>query len=106
MTAIEERVTKLVFDTSSFGTKIQAVVNQLAQLREGLKLDGAQKGLQDVNDNANKFSLDGMKNHLSGVMGQFGALQIAAITALSNIVNRAVDAGARIVKSLTLDPVM
>lgn len=106
MSAIEERVTKLVFDTAQFGSKIQGVLNQLAQLREGLKLEGAQKGLQDVNDTANKFSLDGMKGHLSGVMGQFNALQVAAITALSNIVNKAVDAGARIVKSLTIDPVM
>lgn len=106
MSAIEERVTKLVFDTAQFGSKIQGVLNQLAQLREGLKLEGAQKGLQEVNDTANKFSLDGMKGHLSGVMGQFNALQVAAITALSNIVNKAVDAGARIVKSLTIEPVM
>lgn len=106
MSAIEERVTKLVFDTSQFGSKIAGVLNQLSQLREGLKLEGAQKGLQEVNDTANKFSLDGMKGHLSGVMGQFGALQVAAITALSNIVNKAVDAGARIVKSLTLDPII
>lgn len=106
MSAVEERVTKLVFDTGQFGSKIQAVLNQLAQLREGLKLDGAQKGLQEVNDTANKFSLDGMKNQVSGVMGHFSALQVAAISALNNIVSRAVDAGARIVKSLTLDPII
>lgn len=106
MSAIEERVTKLVFDTSQFGSRLQGVLNQLAQLRESLKLEGAQKGLQDVHDTANKFSMTGMKDQVSGVMGQFNALQVAAITALSNIVNKAVDAGARIVKSLTIDPVM
>lgn len=106
MSAIEERVTKLVFDSGQFGPKIDAVLKQLAQLREGLKLEGAQKGLQDVSDTANKFSLDGMKNHVSGVMGHFTALQVTAITALTNIVNKAVDAGQRIVKSLTLDPVL
>lgn len=106
MSAIEERVTKLVFDTASFGPKIQAVLNQLAQLKESLKLDGAQKGLQEVNDTANKFSLDAMKNQVSGVMGHFSALQVAAISALNNIVSRAVDAGLQIVKSLTLDPVI
>lgn len=106
MSGIEERVTKLVFDTSQFGSKIQSVLAQLGQLKESLKLEGAQKGLQDVNDTANKFSLDGMKNHLSGILGQFSALQVTAITVLSNIVNRAADAGARIIKSLTLEPVM
>jgi tape measure domain-containing protein len=103
---IEERVTKLVFDAGTFGTKIQGVLNQLAQLKEGLKLEGAQKGLQEVSDTANRFSLDGMKNQLSGIMGHFSALQVAAITALSNIVNRAVEAGLQIAKSLTIAPVM
>lgn len=106
MSTVEERVTKLVFDVSQFGPKIQAVLNQLAQLKESLKLDGAQKGLQNVNDAAGKFSMTGMKDQVSGVMGQFSALQVAAITALSNIVNKAVDAGQRIIKSLTLDPIM
>ena len=103
---IEERVTKLVFDTSQFGSKIQGVLSQLAQLRESLKLEGAQKGLQDVSDTANKFSMSGMKDQVSGVLGQFNALQVAAITALSNIVNKAVEAGTQIVKSLTIQPIL
>lgn len=106
MSAVEERVSRLIFDTSQFGPKIDGVLKQLAQLREGLKLEGAQKGLQEVSDTANKFSLDGMKNQVSSVMGHFTALQVAAITALNNIVNRAVDAGVQIVKSLTIAPVM
>lgn len=106
MSAIEERVTKLVFDTSQFGSKIQGVLNQLAQLTQSLKLEGAHKGLQDVSDTANKFSMQGMKDQVSGVMGQFGALQVAAITALTNIVNKAVDAGLRLAKSLTIEPIL
>lgn len=105
MSAIEERVTKLVFDTSKFGPALQQVLNQLAQLKESLKLDGAQKGLQNVSDAANKFSMAGMKDQVSGVLGQFNALQVAAITALSNIVNKAVEAGTQIVKSLTISPI-
>jgi tape measure domain-containing protein len=106
MSSIEERVTKLVFDTSKFGPALQQVLAQLAQLKESLKLDGAQKGLQNVSDAAGKFSMAGMKEQVSGVLGQFNALQVAAISALNNIVNRAVDAGVQIVKSLTIQPVM
>lgn len=106
MSAIEERVTKLVFDTSQFGSKIQGVLNQLAQLQQSLKLDGAQKGLQDVNDTANKFSMQGMKDQVSGVLGQFNALQVAAVTALSSIAYKAVEVGGQLIKSLTLDPVV
>lgn len=106
MSAIEERVTKLVFDTSQFGSKIQGVLNQLAQLQQSLKLEGAQKGLQDVNDTANKFSMQGMKDQVSGVMGHFSALQVAAVTVLSNIAYKASEVGLSLIKSLTLDPVM
>lgn len=105
MSAIEERVTRLTFDTSKFGPALQTVLNQLAQLNQALKMDGAQKGLQDVSNAANKFSMAGMKDQVSGVLGQFNALQVAAITALSNITNKAVETGTQIVKSLTLQPV-
>lgn len=104
--SIEERVTRMVFDTSQFGPKLTQVLSQLSQLSQALKLTDGQKGLQEVNAAANKFSMDHMKNEVSGVMGQFNALQVAAITALSNIVNRAVSAGIQITKSLTISPVM
>lgn len=103
--SIEQRVVQMKFDTTQFGPKVQESLNHLAQLKEGLKLDGASKGLEEVSSAANKFSLDGMKNQLSGIAGHFTALQVAAVTALSNIVNRAVDAGLSIAKSLTIDPI-
>lgn len=106
MSSIEERVTKMVFDTSQFGPKVQGVLNDLAKLNQSLKFEGASKGLQEVSDTANRFSLDGMKSHLSGVMGQFTALQVTAVTALSNIVNKAVDAGLQLAKSLTIQPLL
>lgn len=106
MSAIEERVTRLVFDTSKWGPALQKVLSELAHLKEALKLPDAGKGIQNASDAASKFSMAGMKDQVSGVMGQFGALQVAAITALSNIVNKAVDAGQRIVSSLTIQPVL
>jgi hypothetical protein len=85
MSSIEERVTKLVFDTSKFGPALQQVLAQLAQLKESLKLDGAQKGLQNVSDAAGKFSMAGMKEQVSGVLGQFNALQVAATTSSTGL---------------------
>lgn len=105
MSTVEERVTRMVFDTSKFGPELQRVLNQLAQLAQALKLDGASKGIQGVSDTASKFSMNGMKDQVSGVLGQFNALQIAAVTALSNITNKAIETGAQLVKSLTIAPV-
>lgn len=102
--SIEQRIVKMVFDSASFGPKIQETLNHLNQLSNGLKLEGASKGLQDVSAAADKFSLDGMKNEVSETTNRFTAMQIAAVTALSNIVNKAVDAGLSLAKSLTIEP--
>lgn len=101
---LEQRVVQMVFDTSRFGPKIQEVLNQLSQLKEGLKLQGASQGIQEVSSAADRFSLNGMKNEVSGMAAHFTALQVAAATALSNIVNKAVDAGLQLAKSLTIEP--
>src|SRR5512134_1360909 len=96
---LEQRVVQMVFDTSRFGPKIQEVLNQLSQLKEGLELQGASQGIQEVSSAADRFSLNGMKNEVSGMAAHFTALQVAAATALSNIVNKAVDAGLQLAKS-------
>lgn len=106
MSSIDQRIVQMKFDAAQFASGIKTTLDQLAALKTGLKLEGASKGLEEVSATADKFSLDGMKNHLSGAMGQFTALQVAAVTALSNIVNKAVDAGLRIAKSLTIEPIL
>lgn len=105
-TSVEQKIVQMVFDTSKFGPKIQEVLNDLAKLKDSLKLDGASKGLQDVSSAADKFSLGGMKNEVSGMSAHFTALQVAAVTALSNIVNKAVDTGIALAKSLTIEPLV
>lgn len=102
---IEERVVQMKMDHQQFQQGAAETLNTLGKLKEGLKLDGASKGLDEVSNAANRFSLDGMKNQLSGIMGHFSALQVAAVTAFATMVHSAVAAGAQIVKSLTIDPV-
>jgi tape measure domain-containing protein len=106
MNSIEERVVRMKFDNAQFGAGVSSTIKQLSQLQSALKLDGATQGLDQVEKTASRFSLQGMKNQISGVLGQFSALQVAAITALSNIVNKAVTAGLQLAKSLTIEPVL
>lgn len=103
---IEERVVQMKFDSAQFSSKLQSTLTELASLKESLKLEGAKSGMEEVTSAANRFSLDGMKGHLSGIMGRFTALEVAAVTALSNIVNKAVDAGLRLAKSLSIEPLI
>lgn len=106
MSSIDERVVRMKFDTAQFGPGAAAVLKQLDQLKAALKLDGASQGLDQVNGSLGRFSTAGAQDQVGGLSAKFTALQVAAITALSNIVNKAVNAGTQLVHSLTLEPIM
>lgn len=103
MANIEERVVGMRFDSSKF--KIEPILSGLDKLKASLKLDGPVKALNDLDNAGRKFSLAGLGTATEGISLKFMALATIGITALSNIVNKAVDAGTRIMKSLTVDPV-
>lgn len=105
MSSIEERVVRMKFDNAQFGAGVSSTLKQLDQLNKALGLVGASKGLEEVSAAVGRFSTAGAQEQVSGLGQKFTALQVAAITALSNIVNKAVDAGLAVAKSLTFDPI-
>lgn len=106
MASVDERVVRMEFDNASFQRKVDQTIASLGQLDKAMKMEGAQKGLQSVSDTASKFSLGGIIDSVKNVGAGFLGLATIGITALSNLTNKAVDAGIKIVKSLALDPVM
>lgn len=102
---VEDRVVSLRFDNGRFLSGINAAISGLDRLKSSLNF-GKQNGLNDVQASADKFSLQKVGEACSGVSGSFLALSTVAITALSNIVNRAVDAGINITKALTIRPAL
>lgn len=104
--SIDERVVRMKFDNAQFGPGIAAVLKQLDQLKAALQLSGASQGLNEVSANMGRFSTSGAQEQVGTLAAKFSALQVAAITALSNIVNKAVNAGTQLAHSLTLEPIM
>lgn len=105
MSNIDENIVSMKFNNGQFEKGIKSTLDLLANLRKGLNLDGAQKALSDVGATAKAVDLSGLGSSVDGLSAKFAALATVGITALSNIANRAVDAGVSIVKSLTIDPV-
>jgi len=105
MASIDERVVGLRFDGSKFQSGIKPTIDGLDQLKSSLKMEGATKALDDLDTAGKRFSLASVGQAAEGVGLKFVALATIGITALSNIVNKAVDAGERIIKSLTIDPI-
>lgn len=105
MTTIDERIVRMKFDNAQFATGASSTLSMLDKLKNALRLDGASQGLNEASNAVNNFSTDKAQGEVSALGQKFTALQVAAITALSNIVNKAVDAGLSLAKSLTLDPI-
>lgn len=84
MSDVDKRVVQFEFDNAKFERNVKQSMSTLDKLKD--KLD-----FEEVSDSLDKVSL------------KFSALEIAAITALSNITNRVVDLGINIVKSLSVD---
>lgn len=106
MSNIDEQIVNMRFNNTEFEKKIWATISSLDNLKKGLKLDGATKGLDDVAASAKKLSLSSISDALDTVASKFTATSAIAVTALANIANRAVNAGVNLVKSLSITPIL
>lgn len=106
-TTVDERVVKMRFDNKQFEQNIQTSLSSLDKLKKSLNLEGAAKGLETVNDAANKCSgnMSPLSNAVETVRVRFSALEVMAITALQNITNSALAAGKNLVSAFTIDPI-
>ena len=105
-TNIEQNVVKMEFDNKAFERNVSQSMSTLGKLKKALKLDGVGDSLDKVSEKASKVNLAPLQNGVEQVKLKFSAMQVAAVTALTNIVNKAVATGEQVIKSLTIDPVM
>ena len=102
---IDERVVEMRFDNKQFESNVATSMSTLDKLKRSLKFDGASKGLEDINSAAKRVNMDGLGGAVESVKAKFSALDVVAVTALANITNSAVNAGKRLISSLTIDQV-
>lgn len=104
-TTVDERVVEMRFDNKQFEANVQTSLSTIDKLKRSLNLEGAAKGLENVNTAAQKCNMTPLTNAVETVKVKFSALEVMAVTALANITNSAVNAGKRIVSALTIDPI-
>ena len=102
---IDTRVAEMRFDNKDFEANVAQSMSTLDKLKQALNFGDAGKAFDEVSKAASGMNLSGIGDAVDTVKEKFSALEIAGITALVNLTNKAVDAGAQIVKSLTLDQV-
>lgn len=92
-TTVENRVVKMQFDNATFKKEALATKSSLEQVDAAVAKTGNGKGLLSLG------------TAMDTVKVKAGAMQVATITAIANITNRAINAGINIAKSFTLDPI-
>lgn len=103
---VENRVLEMQFNNKQFESNVQQSMSTLDKLKQKLKFDKGADGLDKVGKAAKNVKLDPLAQSVDKVKASFSALDVVAVTALSNITNSAVNAGKKMVKALTLDPIM
>lgn len=103
---VDERVVEMRFNNALFESKVQQTMRSLTALNEKLMFKGAEKGFEKVSDASEKVKFNALLNALDSLSQKFSAVEVIGVTALMRITNQAVDAGERLVKALSLDPII
>lgn len=102
---IDKRVVEMRFDNEQFESRTKTTLGTLEKLKNALTFSHAGDGLDKLQGAVKGFTFNPLAAGVEAVQVKFNALEAAAFTALQNIVNRAVNAGIEIAKSLTVSPV-
>lgn len=106
MKSIDTRVVEARFDNKQFESGVKETLDSLSNLKKGLQLDGATKGLSDVDAAARKLSMAGVSDSVDNLASKFGAMRVAAVAALSAIAVQAAQTGLAFARSITVAPIM
>lgn len=134
--SVDDRVVGIKFDNGAFERAAAVTMNTLTKLKESFNMQNAQnlanKGLTGISSLFSKMGLTNpfqkstqgaadlqaaaqgaaqggmgvLGTSIQGVSGKMVALTTVAVTALSNITNRAISAGAAFAKSFTIGPII
>ena len=110
---VDRRVVQMEFDNKQFEKDMQVTVRSLNNFEKNLNnvgtsgkaFEGISKGLDNVKANVKSFSLDAVSNAFEKTQVTISHWEVAAIAAISNVVNSAVNATRNMIRSLTSEPV-
>lgn len=106
MSTIDERIVSMRFDNREFEQGVSTTIRSVEKLKQGMRFEESARSLANLQNESNRFNLNGLGEATNGIGQKFNAMSIIAITALVNIANKAVNVGIRMTKALTIEPVL
>lgn len=130
MSSVDSRIVTMKFDNTQFKRGATETLSMMEKLKSSMNFSGMGKGLsgisgmlsrgfnainpfsktradlQGLQGDVSKFSMAPMDVQVSGISKSFMAMSAVAITAISNVTNKAINAGTQLANSLTFEPIM
>lgn len=102
---IDERIVNMEFNNKQFETGAKDTMSTIDKLKKSLNFEGAQKGLKDLGEAGKNFDLSNIADGVDSLKERFSNLGVVGIAALTNITNKAVNAGLQFAKSFAVEPI-
>ena len=100
---IDNRVVSMQFDNAEFERNVNSTMSSLDKLKG--KLNFRSNCFDPITRAANNVNLSNITRETERVNVHFSALQVAAVTVISNITSKVLELSASIVKAFTIDPI-
>ena len=102
---VDERVVEMRFDNKDFEKNVDQSIKTIDKLKKSLDFEDAGESFENISKAASKCDLKPLEDSLESVSVKFDMLELVAAGVLSNIVNKAIDAGTKLAKSLSIDQI-
>ena len=102
--SIDSKVVEMKFDNRDFEANVKNTMSTLDKLKDKLKFKGAEAGLTSIQKASDKIDFSGVTNGLDIASVKFSALQVAGITAISNITNSLLGLGTNLINTFAIQP--
>lgn len=105
---VENKIVSMTFDNRGFVNGVKDTLAALGKLKESLRFQGAQTGIQEVakaTENMSRSFTEPSRG-ISNLSAGFVAMSTVAITAIASVTSKVLDLGATLTKSLGLEGAM
>lgn len=86
---IDQKVVEMRFDNAQFEQNVKTSMGTLDNLKKSLNMDGATRGLENVNQAVNNMSFDKMASGIEALQNRFSTLGIVGMRVIQNLTDAA-----------------
>ena len=86
---IDQKVVEMRFDNAQFEQNVKTSMGTLDNLKKSLNMDGATRGLENVNQAVNNMSFDKMASGIEALQDRFSTLGIIGMRVIQNLTDAA-----------------